>query len=176
MKNSLSPPFQHFINHFREYPFVYPTYYTSRNQLGDSLEKYVAEHLSEIFPDAKVENKVTVNIAGAFPFECDIVITASDSNQPKPEFYIIECKNYNNFLEHFYVIEFWWRIKSSKSSGGMLFTTGKLSKRSLRIANYLGLKIMILNRITNCFEPAWLDFYKYHNYPKHRKTKTKTES
>lgn len=127
--------------------------YLSTRRRGDALETFVAWRLARMFPYAYIANKVNIRVAKHMSYECDIVMYAPAQVPLLPKFYIIECKNHRNGVRSHYICELWWKIHASMAGGGMLFTTGSLSERSLNLIDSLGITAMKFNQLDGKFYP-----------------------
>lgn len=123
----------------------------SCSAVGDSLEIYVEYWLAEHFPMAVVAGKYPLHIPGVGVFECDLLFAPPPRVPLCPICYVIECKNYRHRLPHYYVTELNYRVSKGDVEGGWLFTTGRLTQRSQRIAGQLKLRVMQFCPLTRSF-------------------------
>ena len=121
------------------------------SQAGNSLEIYVEHWLAQRFPAEAISHKQLLHIPSLGHFECDLLISPPVRTPLRPRYYIIECKNYRRALPHHYLTELWFRATCSEAEGGWLFLWGSLSPRSLTIATFLGLRVMVFCPLMHSF-------------------------
>lgn len=121
--------------------------------LGNELERYTEYRLTLTFPDNHVMPKVRMYSYCGECYELDMIMYEPAAVPYRPEFVLVECKNYSAVVPHEFLVELTSKVNKFGARRGIMFINGRFTRRSNKIAYSSGLNIMLYNRHTRTFIP-----------------------